>query len=364
MNNFMKLILLSLFSIPIFSMEMDKNFPIAKVLRVRGNVTILPPHSMKARKLKKGEMLLKDSSVLVKGSGFTKISFINKSILTVGPNSKAVIEMDLEDKTSLVSVISGKIRAKVNKDKKGKLQDKKFLVKTRSATMGVRGTDFQVVYEPKSKRTSLLTYEGRVDIAKPQKEEIKTIDTKNTDEKVKVIKKRLLDSFESVEKGDFTNVTEESDKVIKPVKINAAQYALLKRDETLGAENKKYTNEEKEVIKAEVKKLKVEFNQAVEKRKEDQNIKELGLVDTDSGLYVPPADSELNKLIGELNDNGDYIPPKGVKVDSQKGLIVTEEASEEVAELVEKAQETIKKQAPKLQKEDELDPNLRRYFQE
>jgi hypothetical protein len=356
MKYFKLVFLFSLMTFTPFVFSNDENTTIATALTFRGEVSVLPPHSLKAHQLKKGEALKKDSSIYVKGKGFAVIKFINNSKMTLGPNSKTVVEMDLKDKTSLVGLVVGKIRAKVKSDKKG---NTRFLIKTRSATMGVRGTDFQVAFEPQSKRTSLLTYEGRVDIAKPKPQDMQKIGSAGAEQKVSSIKEILKKEAEPVKKGDFTNVASNSKKVIKPVKINPTQFALLKRDDTLGAVKKSLTKKEKAEIKEEAKKLTEEFKQEMVQKGEEPAINQLGLVDADTGLYVPPQDNGA-KTVGEIDDNGSYVPPKGVEIDPKKGLVVTDEASEEVVKMVEKAQEQVEQQVP----QKPYDPAYNRYFVE
>ena len=72
-------------------------------------------------------------------------------------------------KTGLISLIKGKLRTKVIKKGTKLTKDKSshsLFIKTNTASLGVRGTDFQVVYNAKNKVTSLLTYEGEVQISK------------------------------------------------------------------------------------------------------------------------------------------------------------------------------------------------------
>ena len=72
-------------------------------------------------------------------------------------------------KTGFISLIKGKLRTKVIKKGTKLTKDKSsnsLFIKTNTASLGVRGTDFQVVYNAKNKVTSLLTYEGEVQISK------------------------------------------------------------------------------------------------------------------------------------------------------------------------------------------------------
>lgn len=315
--------------------------PIGEVVILKGKASILKPNTLEANDLVKGQKILKDSSIVTYKKSFVKIKFFNKSVMNIGPKSKVVLNMEDETQTSVVSFLKGKIRASVKKEKN---KDKKFIVKTKNALMGVRGTDFQVTYNQGGERTSLLTYEGRVDIKKFSKDEVKDIHTNLTKEKTEKLKKLLDSDVEVVEKGDFTNVVAVEKKPIKPVKISAAQFVLLKKDESLGTEKIVLNKKEKEVLKAEVKKLKKEFKEKVTKREKQREIKELGLVDSNTGFYVPPANSELTKLIGEIDDNGAYIPPKGAKVDEKIGLVAKMDAPKETKTLIKKITQEINKQ--------------------
>lgn len=81
--------------------------------------------------------------------------------------------------------------------------------------------------------------------------------------------------------------------------------------------------------------------------------KSLGLVDLKTGIYVPKDD---NKVIGKVGTSGDYIPPKGLKLDTQKGFVAVKKENEEKAKDLNK--ELIKDQLVP----DETNPAYRRYF--
>lgn len=337
----------------------NTEFPIAKVVLVKGDVSVLPPHTKDAHTLKMGEMLMQDSSIFVNGKGFTKIKFIDDSIVTLGPNSKMVVQTDQKKESTLVELMTGKIRAVVkesqDKDKK------KFFVKTQSASMGVRGTDFQVTYEPKATRATLLTYDGRVDMKKMTKKDLESLRVKDETAKQKELDKMLAEDSKKVEKGDFSNVTTTAKSVAEPVKISPVQFALLKRDDSLGAVEKELTKVEKKEIAKEVKELKKEFAEDIKKRGEDPNkSKDLGVIDTKTGFYVPPVNEKENLILGKIDDNGEFVPPEGVKVDTEKGLIAKSEADEKIKDIVKKVNKEIEVQTvPVGKKRDEA---YNRYF--
>jgi len=295
---------------------------IAKVLIVKGKVTYLAPGSKEAKLLTKKSKLVKDTSIYVDGKGFTRIKYINSSFLTVGPNSKVILDMDLKDETSLVNLVSGKIRALVDKNKNN---DKKFLVKTSSATMGVRGTEFQVSFAPKAKKTSLLTYEGRVDMKKSKN---------NVTQTIKEMKTNLETNQTSVVKGDLFRVSAHDIKKADKVKINPKQFLLMKKDDSMGAKKVEIATSEMNKINEEARQLEKEF------KAESNNTETiaLGFVDFDKGVYVPPVDG--NKLLGTADSNGTYVPPKGIVVDENKGLIIQENASTKIKNIIKKVNES------------------------
>mgnify|MGYP000085433862 CR=1 FL=1 len=335
----MKNLILIALGLTLISLSSYASTHIAQAKIVKGDVSYLPPGAKTAKKLKKSTRLYKDTSIYVNGKGFAKIKFINSSFITVGPNSKVVLEMDMKDKTSLVNLMSGKIRALVDKNKKN---DKKFLVRTSSATMGVRGTEFQVSFTPKAKKTSLLTYDGRVDMKKSNVSDVKAND-------VAKMKSSLANDPTPVKKGDFLRIAQSDNAKSEKVKINPKQFVLMKKDESLGAEKVKLTKADKKAIKSEAKKLEKEFKEelAMSDNKETKN---LGYVDFDKGVYIPPVDAKKKKFLGKVSADGRYIPPKGVVVDAQKGLVLKAKASDKIKRFVEDVNK--KNQVPKTIRQD------------
>ena len=93
--------------------------------------------------LKKGQWIEQGSVVKTQKRSFVKLSFIDKSTVNVGPSSEMKIERFSNDEAGVLNVISGKIRSKVSKNYlKMKKGQSKLFVKSKSAVMGIRGTDF------------------------------------------------------------------------------------------------------------------------------------------------------------------------------------------------------------------------------
>ena len=113
-----------------------------------------------------------------------------------------------------------------------KTEDKsKFFIKTRTAALGVRGTEFQTMYQPDAMRTGLLTFKGEVAIKKIEPGELA--------KKVEVVGEKRVQAFREAldvgvkevkvaKLGDYTNLSALDNAPSAPVKIDPTQLTLLK----------------------------------------------------------------------------------------------------------------------------------------
>src|SRR5690606_13003721 len=67
------------------------------------------------------------------------------------------------DGPGLVSLLKGKMRSQIVPDN---TNNDKYIIRTRTAAMGVRGTDFQSTFNPENRATSLVTFKGQVAMAR------------------------------------------------------------------------------------------------------------------------------------------------------------------------------------------------------
>src|SRR3989339_1655325 len=134
---------------------------VAKVIFIKGLATELKPGQSKATPIVQNQALQEDSSVLTHEKSVLKIHFFDGSQTTLGPNSKFIIKKSDPSKGSILGLLKGTIRTQLNKS-----DNKKLFIQTRTAALGVRGTDFQAIYNPEIYITSLVTYSGRVAMAK------------------------------------------------------------------------------------------------------------------------------------------------------------------------------------------------------
>lgn len=131
--------------------------------------------SMQMNFLKPGDKIEKGSIINTGSDGSAKLLMTDKTILDLGPSSLFKVNdyalNSLNDRKVDISLDYGQVRASVNQPVS---QDKgKFTIRTKAATMGVRGTEFVIQAgfpprpgEPPSiQQTQLTVIKGSVDLA-------------------------------------------------------------------------------------------------------------------------------------------------------------------------------------------------------
>jgi hypothetical protein len=86
-----------------------------------------------------------------------------KTVYQVGPNSKLKIEYQAKKEKAELYRGSVRIRVKKNSGEAGSKKEPKFQLKTISAIMGVRGTDFLATTSPLLDESEIVVFEGIVD---------------------------------------------------------------------------------------------------------------------------------------------------------------------------------------------------------
>lgn len=338
------LLLISSFSLQAISAQT------AKVKMVRGKVTKLIPGQAKASRVKRGDILPEDTSLVTGSKSFVKVIFTDKSSMNIGPRSKVIINKMPKRKANMVNLLTGIIKAEVEKksDKKTKT---KMVVKTRTAVMGVRGTKFQSTYNPANKSTSLVTVEGKVAMIKVKKE---TVKIKKLPKGKNITAKPTLDKYDDIDQvdslfekskevvevpaGRYSGVAEKISQPTVPVKIAPKQYNAIAK--SMGS--KKSANEVMKTTKSDP------IPEGFENKVTGQVApKAGGIIDFSTGIYVAPAAGAKldrktgtyeSKQIGKVNKRtGDYIPPKGIKIDPKKGFVIDKKTSKKLATNEDKA---------------------------
>jgi hypothetical protein len=316
----------------------------AKVIKMRGKISKLSPGDKTATWVKQGDILKEDTSLVSKKGSFAKIQILrDKSSVTLGPNSKLVVTKVEPKQGSVISVLTGTIRAEVNKQNKPKNGKSKMYVKTQTAAMGIRGTEFVVAVNQENKVTSLVTLEGEVAMAKlddaPSVEPIETIVEDAVD-------KAPPEDVEVVRKGRASTSYLHKEEVTPPTKVNPVQLVALKENKDL--DDKVDPNAKTPVITEEVKKELYAPDTEEEKAEGRDKIPENGsVVDLKSGIFIPPVDKDLD--VGKVDPKtGQFIAANDVKLDPVKGFVPKDEKSEKGKKLAEKLNKVVEyKEVPK-----------------
>jgi hypothetical protein len=137
---------------------------------VKGDVRIKSGRDGKVVKAEIGTRVYASDTVITAADARAKIEMIDKNELNISPASQVSIqkyefESPEAKKNVLLNVLQGKVRAKVNQKYDG--QASHFQVETPSAVAGVRGTDFLTSYEPSTKTSQVVTFQGKVEWGQP-----------------------------------------------------------------------------------------------------------------------------------------------------------------------------------------------------
>lgn len=343
--------------IPSIASAVISNKPIAEVLKIRGVITQLSPGAKIARQVELGDKFVEDTSIVTGSKSFIKIKFIDNSELNVGPESKIVITEMKTDSVGIISLLKGRIRTEVQKSAM-EPNSNKFFVKTRTAAIGVRGTEFQTIYNPDNKMTSLLTYKGEVAMAKVDEKLHEKLEEKSTKEVVRdeVTKEvvvvetpaKPIDEVAELNKvlqnksavlvpsGQNSFASDSLKKTSLPVKISPVQLEALYKNEDFNEKSSKNLNLQASnaapVLKVAAQTAPAEglYNE----KTGDFAPKAGGYIDLNTGLYVAPTDdSKLDadsgvyvpNKIGNIDaDTGQYVAPKGLVLDANKGFVVAD----------------------------------------
>jgi len=341
------------------------------VEKVRGTVTKLRPGSHMASEVLDGDKLVEDTSLVSGENSFVRIKLIDQSIINLGPKSMLVLkEMPKSKAPGLVGLLKGKLRAQVQPEQN---QGTKLLVKTRTAAMGVRGTDFQTIYNPENANTALVTFEGKVAMAQvderkiqevvgsgEKKVEVSDANAKGTEVvevKVKVkidettaLTKVLNDKSEQVVEvkgGQYSGTVQAMETISEPVVISPAQLNALYSNTEMNEKSKVDTKVAEQAVAKleEIRPLvRVEAQEAppegmIDVKKGIYAPKSGGMIDLETGIYVPPPkDSDFNdklkvfvpKNVGGVDpETGQYLAPQGIKLDAVKGFVIESNKNKE-----------------------------------
>lgn len=327
---------------------------VATVVKLRGKVSILSPGAHSAHVAKLNDTLYEDASIVTYEGSFIRIKFKDGTTTSLGPKSKLIVTKMDSKGSGIITLLKGQLRSKVVKQSSDSRKHK-LLIRTKSAALGVRGTDFQTIYNPENNITNLLTFEGEVAISKGDH---KILAGESYEERAKVLSSNKLSRSQRHRlKDKLENIVESSLDSDKAVVVKGGQFsssvggvqsATLPVNISPTQLNSLYTNTElvqkvktsqSSVITSSDKPsaLKIVPQSAPQEGVFDYKSskyaqKSGGFIDINSGLYIPPSASSefsdkkkiyLAKNVGGIDaQTGQYVPPKGLVLDSKRGFVV------------------------------------------
>ena len=150
----------------------------AKVILLRGKVTFTTTKSNKKIRLKRGDKVPEGSLVSTEPKSMAKLLFRDKTTSIIGPKSTLKLTQTPEkskDKVGVISLLKGKIRTKfIPNPLDPETGKSKLFIKTKTAAMGIRGTDFSAIYNPSMDLTTTITFEGDVLLGKLNPDDLTT----------------------------------------------------------------------------------------------------------------------------------------------------------------------------------------------
>jgi hypothetical protein len=142
--------------------EPGKTPPIGTVQMVQGQLLSMHPDDPNAYRLEKGYPVFSGDTLVTGQRSSANVILNNRSVFSLAAESKLVIDKHLydpssENRSSLMNLVFGRARFMVKKVK----GDSDIKIKTQTAVLGVRGSDFALVTCPFDQRphTTLVTGE-------------------------------------------------------------------------------------------------------------------------------------------------------------------------------------------------------------
>lgn len=203
--------------------------PVAKVILMKGEARGKTSDGT-VFQVKVDQDIAEGSVIQTSDKSFVKLLFIDKSQMNLGPKSQMVINAFPSNEAGIITLVKGQLRSKVTKDYM-EMDDKsksKLFIKTSSAAMGIRGTDFQVNYNEENHNTALITFEGAVAMANINSAEKNSYFDQHQLENVVSSEKSVV-----VKEGQVSAVNLNiSELAMVPTKLGTGQISALRENET------------------------------------------------------------------------------------------------------------------------------------
>jgi hypothetical protein len=120
-----------------------------------------------AKNAQAGDHVPTGTVLQTKSNGKIRFVYNDGDQLNVGPATSLVVEnrsFEAKRKKTLLNVIYGRTRAVVKKQENA-ASENSFMIRTRTAVVGVRGTDFTVDYSPTAERAEVSVLRGAVELS-------------------------------------------------------------------------------------------------------------------------------------------------------------------------------------------------------
>ena len=334
------LFLLSSFALSAHAQTENTNVVQEEILPI-GEVRYLRGKALRnGETLSEGNNVFEGDTIKTLASSVVKIAFNNESLVTIAPESEMVLEEFEGADENLIHLLKGVMRAKVKKNPINK--ENSLVIKSQTAALGVRGTDFQFTYNQTNRISSVLTFSGIVAFKKIPSAKFNYSDLDG-----------LLSQSNTKEvlSGEFSANNPKTGNVNVPTKINTMQFHALRKNISFRQARAPRTASKnyRSVIprgapsKAFKSRSRVRFSKRVSTRSKNRQSKENkiegfydksageyapaagGYLDQKTGIYIQPdANSTLieeqgiynpSPKIGTINPKtGEYIPPKGFQL--------------------------------------------------
>jgi hypothetical protein len=215
----------------LFSFQRFAKTPIAKILLIKGDVSAVFLNGDSNTKININTKLYEGMTLNTAKNSIIKLKFLDGSKLILGPLSKMKITRFKKNRAGVISLMKGQLRSMVTKDYM-KLKEKKkskLYITTKTSAMGIRGTDFQVKFNSKIKKTELFVKTGKVAMAQVDTEAFQFDDD--------LIEKYLADpGAVIVTKGKYSSIDGYNDPLVPrdigKMKIRMLKSKKIKRKQT------------------------------------------------------------------------------------------------------------------------------------
>lgn len=311
----------------------EEILPIGEVRYLRGKAL------RNGETLNEGNNVFEGDKIKTLASSVVKIAFNNESLITIAPESEMVLEEFEGADENLIHLLKGVMRARVKKNPVNK--ENSLVIKSQTAALGVRGTEFQFTYNQANRISSVLTFSGVVAFKQLPSSKFNYADLDN-----------LLSQANTKEvlSGEFSANNPKTGKINMPTKINTMQFHALKKNISFKQTraSRRRSKSYRSVIprgapsKVFKSRSRVRLKKRITPKTKDQSRKSKiegfydksagdyapaagGYLDQKTGIYIQPdANSTLIEEQGIYNPSpklgtidpktGEYIPPKGFQL--------------------------------------------------